>query len=521
MEGADGVGILVARVGEGHHVVAHHGHIHDLVHQARLGAVEGLGLHVIVVDEGVHLVDSGLQVLTRLLVLGQTAGVHGVGSGLAVHDVDLRGRSAQRERVVVVALRTAQHVVGRGGAAPEGNLHHGQAGGLDGVNQGLAQAQQLGDLGVVADVDAGGVLNPDHGDAVTGAERDELVHLNQALAVQLAARTHRLAVFLHLILRIVGEHALLVGYHAHQKAVQLGKARNHFGTVALLVLHKLAAVEQAAQDGIHLIRTVLVVQHQVVQLAVIHGGRLGRVNTEELQVEGGEHIHILLDGGNDALLLGVHLAEEAGLAVMNGYAARRVGPEALGGLDLGQSRVHVHMGLGVHAAHDARAADRHVGLLMGQQDGGADGVVAAAGRVGAVDAYDDRDAQLVQLGVAVEGSAAAPAVGVHQLLLIQLHAGALQQINQRNAQPLGRVAAADQIVRLAGHPGAGVLLVVRGDDDTPLAVDPAQTLHDGGGAVLVVLGIIEAVQGAPRTGVHQQGDPLHGSQLALLVHVLV
>ncbi len=182
-------------------------------------------MHVVVVDQGVHLVDGGLEILARLLILGQTAGVHGVGGGLAVHDVDLGGGGAQGEGVVVVALGAAQHVVSGGGAAAQGDLHHGQLAGLDGVDQGLAQAQQLGDLGVIAHVDAGGILDPDHGQAVTGAQGDELVHLDQALAVQLAAGAHGLAVLLHLVLGVVGEHALLVGYHADQQAVHLGDDR--------------------------------------------------------------------------------------------------------------------------------------------------------------------------------------------------------------------------------------------------------------------------------------------------------
>ena len=206
---------------------------------------------------------------------------------------------------------------------------------------------------------------------------------------------------------------------------------------------------------------------------------------------------------------------------MDGDGPGRIGTQALGGLDLGQGGLHVHVGLGVHAAHDARAAHGHVGLLVGHQHGGGDGVVAAAGGVGAVDAHDDGDAHLVELRVAVEGGAAAPAVGVHLLLLVQLHAGALQQVDQGDAQPLGGVAAPEQVVRLTGHPGAGVLFVVGGDDAAPLAVHPAQALDDGGGAVLVVLGVIQAVQGAPGAGVHQQGDALHGSELALGVHVLV
>ena len=206
---------------------------------------------------------------------------------------------------------------------------------------------------------------------------------------------------------------------------------------------------------------------------------------------------------------------------MDGHRSGRIGTQALGGLDLGQSGLHVNVGLGVHAAHDTGAAHGHVGLLVGDQHGGRNGVIAAAGGVGAVDAHDDGHAHLVQLGVAIEGGAAAATVGVHLLLLVQLNAGALQQIDQGDAQPLGGVAAPQQVVGLAGDPGTGVLLVIGSDDAAPLAVDAAQALHDGGGAGLVLLGVIQAVQGAPGASVHQEGDALHSGELALGVHGLV
>src|SRR5699024_8820170 len=44
---------------------------------------------------------------------------------------------------------------------------------------------------------------------------------------------------------------------------------------------------------------------------------------------------------------------------------------------------------------------------------------------------------------------------------------------------------------------------------------------DGGGAGLVLVVSIQAVQGAPGAGVHQQGDTLHGGELAAGVHGLV
>ena len=43
VEGADGLGVLIAGVGEGHQIIAHHGQVHDLVHQAGLSAEQRLG----------------------------------------------------------------------------------------------------------------------------------------------------------------------------------------------------------------------------------------------------------------------------------------------------------------------------------------------------------------------------------------------------------------------------------------------------------------------------------------------
>ena len=158
---------------------------------------------------------------------------------------------------------------------------------------------------------------------------------------------------------------------------------------------------------------------------------------------------------------------------------------------------------------------------MGDQDGGADGVIAAAGGVGAVNADQDGNTHLLQLGVTVEGRAAGNAAGVDLLLLIQLHAGAVEHVDQRDAQHLGDVGRAGQLQRLTGDPRAGQLLVVGGDDHGPLVMDLAQTDQNAGGAVLVVAGIIQAVQRAPGVLVHQDLQTLTGSHLAGLVQGLV
>ena len=147
-------------------------------------------------------------------------------------------------------------------------------------------------------------------------------------------------------------------------------------------------------------------------------------------------------------------------------------------------------------------------------------MIAAAGGIGAVDADDDGHAHLVQLAVAIERGAAAAAVGIDLLLLVELNAGAVENVNEGDAQALGRVAAAQQAIGLAGDPCAGELLVVARDDDGPLAVDAAEALDDADAAVLVVLGVVEAVEGAPGAFVNELHDALHRRPLTGLVESL-
>ncbi|KAF5044189.1 hypothetical protein DSECCO2_494360 [anaerobic digester metagenome] len=180
----------------------------------------------------------------------------------------------------------------------------------------------------------------------------------------------------------------------------------------------------------------------------------------------------------------------------------------------------IDIALGVHAAKDTRATNCHIGIGMRNQDGGADRVIAAARGVGAVDRNQNRDAHLGQLGVAVEGGAAAAAVGVNLLLLVELNARAVEDIDQRNAQALCGVGSTQQVIGLAGNPGAGELLVVGSDDDSPLAADSAKTLDDGGGAAVVVHRVVKGVEGAPGALINQGVDTLHGGHLARLVQAL-
>ena len=182
---------------------------------------------------------------------------------------------------------------------------------------------------------------------------------------------------------------------------------------------------------------------------------------------------------------------------------------------------HVHMAFGVHAAHDAGTAHSHIGFFMGNDDRRADGMVTAAGRVGAVDPDDDRDAQLVQFSVPEERRTAAATVGIYLFLFVELNAGAVQHIHQRDVQRLSRIGSPQQAFGLARHPGTGQLLVIGSHHQAPFAIDTAQALDDGHRTVLVALRIEQGVQRSPGARFHQFFDSLESRQFASFVHISI
>ena len=121
---------------------------------------------------------------------------------------------------------------------------------------------------------------------------------------------------------------------------------------------------------------------------------------------------------------------------MNAHAARRHFLEVAGRLNDLLGRLLVKVALGAHAADDAAAAHGDVAVLMGQQDGGADALISAARRVGAVNAGQDGNAHLLEFGMAEEAGAASAPVGIDLLLLRQLHAGTVDQPDQGDIQLL-------------------------------------------------------------------------------------
>jgi len=433
-----------------------------------------------------------------------------------VHDVDLRGGRAQGEGVVVVGRRAAHDVVGRRGALSQDDQHHRDVRLLDGVDQRLPQAQKLRLLGDVAHVDARGVLDPDDGQAVAAAQGHELVHLDEALPVELAPH----GVVLVGVLGVVGDEALAVADDAHGVAVDLDDAAVDLGAVLRPELHVLRVVREPRQHLLEGVDPLGVDRDEARQLRgrELRLGRLG--HAEELGVVGRQVGHPLLDGVEDLGLLLVDGLEEARLVVVDPRASRGDGLEVPRGLDERLGPFLVEVALGAHAADDAAAAHGDVGLLVGQQDRGADALVAAAGGVGAVDAGDDGNALLLELGVAEEAGALPPAVGVDLLLLGQLHAGAVDEPDERHVEPLGEVRDPQVVVGLPGDPGPGDPLVVEADQHAPLAADPGQAVDDVGLAALLALGVVDGVQGKEHPGVDDVVDPLPDRHLAALVDLL-
>ena len=392
-------------------------------------------------------------------------------------------------------------------------------GSLDGVDQGLAQTQQFSLFRIVAHIDPGGVLDPDNGQTVSGAESDEFIHLHQTLTVQLAADTHRAG---SLVFRVVHQQALDVGHNAHQQAVDFGQAGNHFRTVAFLVFPHFAVVEQTADNIVDVISPFVVQGNHGVQIVSRECRCFRIVHPEEFRIVFGQHAYILLDPFQNAFFGSIDFPDETGFGVVDVDSSRRFG---LAGTVHHVSDFvgifQVHMAFGVHAAHNAGAAYSHVGFFMGNDHRGADGMIAAAGRVGAVDAHDDGNAQLVQFSVPEEGSTAATTVGVYLFLFVELNAGAVQHIHQRHVQGLGSVGSPQQAFSLARDPGAGQLLVVGSHHYAPFAVYTAQALDDGHGAVLVALRIEQGVQGSPGARFHQFFNSLESGQFPSLVYISI
>ena len=308
--------------------------------------------------------------------------------------------------------------MGRRRPLPQDDAHHGELGLLDGVDQGLAEGEQFGFLGEVAHIDAGGVLQPDDREVVASAKGDELGLLDEPLSVVLPS--HRRIGTLG-VGGITRENALPVADEGDREAVDLGDARIDLAAVIGAVLHKFTAVGQARQDLDRVVGALLVGRQDHVEILGRKLRSCGSGDPEHGRVVGRHHPHVILDAVQHPGLGVVHLAEVGGLVEVRLDAAGILRLEVPGPVDERPRRLGIDVTLGVHAADDTRAPHGDVGALVRQQDGRADPLVPAARRVGAVDGVQDRDSQVVQVGMTVKGGAAGTASGVDRLLLHQLH----------------------------------------------------------------------------------------------------
>ena len=196
---------------------------------------------------------------------------------------------------------------------------------------------------------------------------------------------------------------------------------------------------------------------------------------------------------------------------MDGSGAGNAGSNSFLCLDQLLGGLHIHLTVARHTTHNASTAHRHVGVLMSQDDGGTDGMVSTASGVGAIKADNNGYTQLIQFSIAVERCTAAATIWIHLLLLIKLYTGAVEQIYNRNVQAFGRISSTQQILRLTRNPCASHLLVIKCNDNRPLATNAAKALDYIGRAVGIVLGVKQAIQRAPSAFIHQLADPLHSA----------
>ena len=465
----------------------------------------------------VHLVDHRLQRPPRVLLAYETARVRRDRRGLAVHHHDLGARRTERERVVVVRRWPAHHVVRGGRALSEHDEHHRHVRLLDRVDQRLAEAEQFGLLRGVADVDPARVLEPDHRHAVAAAVGDELVHLDEALAVELAADAD-------VVGRVLGilhaEQPLTIADDADEEAVDLHESGVDLGSEVRTEFQMLAGVDEAREHVLDAVDGLLVHRHDRREVTQrIRRLRRGG-DAEELRIVRRHLRHRVLERVENLRLGLEDRAEEPGHVVVHARAAGRRFLEAARRLDDLLRALFVEAALRAHAADDPGAADGHVRVLVREQHRRADALVAAAGGIGAVDPGEDRDAELLELGVTEEGGAVAAAVGVDLVLLGQLHARTVHEPDQRHAQALREIRHAELVLGLARDPRAGEHLVVEADHDTPLAADLREPVDHARHALFVAARVVEGVERTEAAGIDEVLDAIPHRHLTALADLL-
>ena len=94
-------------------------------------------------------------------------------------------------------------------------------------------------------------------------------------------------------------------------------------------------------------------------------------------------------------------------------------------LDKGFRTLFIKRSFWAHATDNSTPANGDVGILVGQEDGGTDALVSAAGGICTLDSGQDRHTQLFQFSVPKKGGAVPSSVGIDLFLFRQLYAAAI------------------------------------------------------------------------------------------------
>ena len=191
---------------------------------------------------------------------------------------------------------------------------------------------------------------------------------------------------------VAGEDPLAVADEGDREAVDFGDAGVDFTAVVGAVFHEFAVVGEAGEDLHRVVGAFLVGGEDHVEVFAREFWILWGGDAEHGRVVGRHHAHVLFDAVEDAGFSVVDFPEVGGLVEVGFDPAGVFGFEVFGAADECLGGFDVDVPFGVHAADDAGTADGDVGPFVGDEDGGADPLVAAAGGVGAVDAVQYRDA---------------------------------------------------------------------------------------------------------------------------------
>ncbi len=156
---------------------------------------------------------------------------------------------------------------------------------------------------------------------------------------------------------------------------------------------------------------------------------------------------------------------------------------------------------------------------MSQQDSRADALVAAACRIRPIDAVQNRNPQVVKVGMAVKRRTVGASPGIDSLLLHELDATAVGQPDKRHIKPLGHIRHHENVFGLSGNPRSGHNLIIKTNDNRPLPFNLAYTVDDTGTALFVVSRIVESMQRAPGAIVDQVVEAVIDCHSATSVHL--